>query len=288
MRRPPGRNPDQGGKRVPAHGRQGCARRHYGTKILVLPSEQPHRRGDGQEDLEAIADVLRGTNIIVLSDELYAVLTYTGRRHVSIANIGHAGAHDRSKRLFQGLRHDGLAAGIRARAKDIIKTMTKIHQFAIMSAPTMAQDATVVALQPETDGAVQEDGGGYNMRRRLLLSAASAGWGSNASEPLGAFYVFPSIAKFGLPARSSASGSCTTNTSPSSPAALSARARGFARISYARACAILKRRWTVWSALLPKSRSEVTGLVQSKPAKLESAAQLSPGCGTTAIPRLKP
>ncbi len=66
MRRPPGRNPDQGGKRVPAHGRRKLRAAITRTKILVLPPEQPHRRGDGREDLEAIADVLRGTNIIVL------------------------------------------------------------------------------------------------------------------------------------------------------------------------------------------------------------------------------
>ena len=170
------------------------------TKILVLPNpNNPTGAVMERADLEAIAAVLRGTNILVLSDELYAMLTYTGKRHVSIANI--AGMQERTiivGGFSKAYAMTGWRLGYALGPKDIIKTMTKIHQFAIMSAPTMAQDAAIVALQPETDCAVQEMVEEYNMRRRLLLSRFRE-MKIDCLEPLGAFYVFPSIAKYGLP-----------------------------------------------------------------------------------------
>ncbi len=170
------------------------------TKILVLPyPNNPTGAVMERVDLEAIAAVLRGTNILVLSDELYAMLTYTGKRHVSIANI--AGMQERTiivGGFSKAYAMTGWRLGYALGPKDIIKTMTKIHQFAIMSAPTMAQDAAIVALQPETDCAVQEMVEEYNMRRRLLLSRFRE-MKIDCFEPLGAFYVFPSIAKYGLP-----------------------------------------------------------------------------------------
>ena len=170
------------------------------TKILVLPyPNNPTGAVMERADLEAIAAVLRGTNILVLSDELYAMLTYTGKRHVSIANI--AGMQERTiivGGFSKAYAMTGWRLGYALGPKDIIKTMTKIHQFAIMSAPTMAQDAAIVALQPETDCAVQEMVEEYNMRRRLLLSRFRE-MKIDCFEPLGAFYVFPSIAKYGLP-----------------------------------------------------------------------------------------
>ena len=170
------------------------------TKILVLPyPNNPTGAVMERVDLEAIAAVLRGTNILVLSDELYAMLTYTGKRHVSIANI--AGMQERTiivGGFSKAYAMTGWRLGYALGPKDIIKTMTKIHQFAIMSAPTMAQDAAIVALQPETDCAVQEMVEEYNMRRRLLLSRFRE-MKIDCFEPLGAFYVFPSITKYGLP-----------------------------------------------------------------------------------------
>ena len=170
------------------------------TKILVLPyPNNPTGAVMERADLEAIAAVLRGTNILVLSDELYAMLTYTGKRHVSIANI--AGMQERTiivGGFSKAYAMTGWRLGYALGPKDIIKTMTKIHQFAIMSAPTMAQDAAIVALQPETDCAVQEMVEEYNMRRRLLLSRFRE-MKIDCFEPLGAFYVFPSITKYGLP-----------------------------------------------------------------------------------------
>ena len=206
------------------------------TKILVLPyPNNPTGAVMEREDLEAIADVLRGTNIIVLSDELYAVLTYTGRRHVSIANI--EGMQERTivvNGFSKAYAMTGWRLGYALGPKDIIKTMTKIHQFAIMSAPTMAQDAAVVALQPETDGAVQEMVEEYNMRRRLLLSRFR-GMGIECFEPLGAFYVFPSIAKFGLPSEEFCERFLYDEHVAIVPgSAFGASGEGFARISYAK------------------------------------------------------
>ena len=170
------------------------------TKILVLPyPNNPTGAVMERADLEAIAAVLRGTNILVISDEIYSELTYTGKRHVSIANI--AGMQERTiivGGFSKAYAMTGWRLGYALGPKDIIKTMTKIHQFAIMSAPTMAQDAAIVALQPETDCAVQEMVEEYNMRRRLLLSRFRE-MKIDCFEPLGAFYVFPSIAKYGLP-----------------------------------------------------------------------------------------
>ena len=206
------------------------------TKILVLPyPNNPTGAVMEREDLEAIADVLRGTNIIVLSDELYAVLTYTGRRHVSIANI--EGMQERTivvNGFSKAYAMTGWRLGYALGPKDIIKTMTKIHQFAIMSAPTMAQDAAVVALQPETDGAVQEMVEEYNMRRRLLLSRFR-GMGIECFEPLGAFYVFPSIAKFGRPSEEFCERFLYDEHVAIVPgSAFGASGEGFARISYAK------------------------------------------------------
>lgn len=170
------------------------------TKLIIFPFPcNPTGAVMRREDLEPIAALLRDKDIIVLSDEIYAELTYGGERHVSIASL--PGMKERTvvvNGFSKAYAMTGWRLGYALGPKDIIKTMTKIHQFAIMSAPTMAQDAAIVALQPETDCAVQEMVEEYNMRRRLLLSRFRE-MKIDCFEPLGAFYVFPSIAKYGLP-----------------------------------------------------------------------------------------
>ena len=205
------------------------------TKILVLPyPNNPTGAVMERADLEAIAAVLRGTNILVLSDELYAMLTYTGKRHVSIANI--AGMQERTiivGGFSKAYAMTGWRLGYALGPKDIIKTMTKIHQFAIMSAPTMAQDAAIVALQPETDCAVQEMVEEYNMRRRLLLSRFRE-MKIDCFEPLGAFYVFPSILRAGLSGEFCERFLYDEHVAIVPGSAFGESGEGFVRISYAK------------------------------------------------------
>lgn len=205
------------------------------SKILVLPfPNNPTGAVMTAEELAVIAEIVIEKDLFVLTDEIYGELTY-GMEHTTIASF--PGLKERTV-LINGFSKayamTGWRLGYALGPKDIIKTMTKIHQFAIMSAPTMAQDAAVVALQPETDGAVQEMVEEYNMRRRLLLSRFR-GMGIECFEPLGAFYVFPSIAKFGLPSEEFCERFLYDEHVAIVPgSAFGASGEGFARISYAK------------------------------------------------------
>ena len=149
-----------------------------------------------REHLEEIAEVLRGTNIIVLSDEVYAELTYAGH-HVSIASL--EGMRERTV-LINGFSKayamTGWRLGYACGPEVILKQMLKIHQFAIMCAPTTSQYAAVEALKNGDDD-VAEMREQYNQRRRYLLHAF-AEMGLPCFEPYGAFYVFPCIKEFGM------------------------------------------------------------------------------------------
>lgn len=168
------------------------------TKLLVLPF--PNNPTGGimrREHLEAVAEVLRGTDIMVLSDEIYAELTY-GRRtpRVVRGDRRDEGAHGHRQRLFQELRDDRLAARLRGGPAPVIAQMTKVHQFAIMCAPTTSQYAAVEALK-NCDGDIEEMRDSYDMRRRLLVDGLNR-MGLRCFEPEGAFYVFPSIRETGM------------------------------------------------------------------------------------------
>lgn len=167
------------------------------TKVLVLP--YPNNPTGGimtKEDLEAIAEVLRDTNILVLSDEIYAELTY-GRKHCSIAEID--GMYERTV-LVSGFSKayamTGWRLGYACGHPDIISAMTKIHQYGIMSAPTIAQFAAIEALK-NGDSDIEEMRDEYNDRRRLIVGGFNA-MGLDCFEPEGAFYAFPSIKSTGL------------------------------------------------------------------------------------------
>ena len=167
------------------------------TKLLVLPfPNNPTGAIMRREDLEAIARVLRGTNIMVLSDEIYAELTYGGS-HVSIANIP-----DMAERtlLVNGFSKSyamtGWRMGYVCGPKPLIKQMLKIHQYAIMCAPTTSQYAAVEALRAG-DGDIRMMCREYDYRRRFLLEKLRKA-GLECFEPRGAFYMFPSIRSTGL------------------------------------------------------------------------------------------
>ncbi len=167
------------------------------TKMLVLPFPTNPTGGIMEKhDLEAIADVLRGTNIIVLSDEIYAELTY-GQKHVSIANI--SGMYERTviaSGFSKAFAMTGWRMGYACGPAEILSQMTKIHQFAIMSAPTTSQYSAIEALKNgDSDVAYMVED--YDKRRRYVVDRFNA-MGLSCFEPQGAFYCFPDIRASGL------------------------------------------------------------------------------------------
>lgn len=167
------------------------------TKVLILPfPNNPTGAIMEREDLEKIAEVIRKHDIYVMSDEIYGELTYKGK-HVSIASI--AGMKERTI-LINGFSKayamTGWRLGYACGPEAIIKQMTKIHQFAIMCAPTTSQYAAVEALKNGDDD-VKMMRQAYNQRRRFLLNAFKE-MKLECFEPFGAFYVFPCIKEFGM------------------------------------------------------------------------------------------
>ena len=149
-----------------------------------------------RRDLESIAEVLRDTNIMVLSDEIYAELTY-GQRHVSLANI--TGMYERTivvNGFSKSHAMTGWRMGYVCAPKPIIAAMTKLHQFGIMSAPTTSQHAAVEALR-NGDRDIEHMREEYDRRRRYLVENLNR-IGLTCFEPKGAFYVFPDIRSSGL------------------------------------------------------------------------------------------
>ena len=167
------------------------------TKLLVMPfPNNPTGAVMEKKDLEAVAEVVKKHDLFVLSDEIYAELTYLDN-HVSIASI--PGMRERTI-VINGFSKShamtGWRLGYACGPEVIIKQMLKIHQFAIMCAPTTSQYAAVEALKNGDDD-VAEMREQYNQRRRYLLHAF-AEMGLPCFEPYGAFYVFPCIKEFGM------------------------------------------------------------------------------------------
>ena len=168
------------------------------TKAVIMP--YPCNPTGGimeREDLEKVAEVLRGTNIVVISDEIYAELTFGGKRHVSIASID--GMKERTvvvNGFSKSFSMTGWRMGYACGPAPLMQQITKIHQFAIMCAPTTAQYAAIEALKngDEAVAAMMEE---YDMRRRLIVAGFNR-IGLTCREPKGAFYAFPCIASTGL------------------------------------------------------------------------------------------
>ncbi len=167
------------------------------TKLLVLPfPNNPTGAIMEREDLEAIAEVLRDTNIIVLSDEIYAELTY-GQKHVSIAEID--GMKERTliaSGFSKAFAMTGWRLGYIVGDADVIKAMTKIHQYGIMSTPTTSQYAAIEAMK-NGDEDVAYMVSEYDYRRKMLVEELNR-MGLHCFEPKGAFYAFPSIQSTGM------------------------------------------------------------------------------------------
>lgn len=167
------------------------------TKLLVLPfPNNPTGAIMERRDLEAVAEVLRGTDILVLSDEIYAELTYGGH-HVSIANI--PDMYERTlvvNGFSKAYAMTGWRMGYLCGPQPLIKQMLKIHQYAIMCAPTTSQYAAIEAMR-NGDGDIQMMCKDYDYRRRFLLDKLR-GAGLQCFEPRGAFYAFPDIRATGM------------------------------------------------------------------------------------------
>ena len=168
------------------------------TKALVLPfPNNPTGAVMRREHLEAIAEVLKDTDIIVISDEIYSEMTYNGVKHVSFAELP-----DMRERTIvingfsKAFAMTGWRLGYAAGPQPIIRQMLKLHQYCIMSSPTISQHAAIVAMaecREEVDKMVEE----YDMRRRLLVKGFND-MGLDCFEPEGAFYVFPCIRSTGM------------------------------------------------------------------------------------------
>lgn len=168
------------------------------TKLLILPyPNNPTGAVMRKEDLEAIAEVLRGTDIMVLSDEIYSELTYGAQKHISIVQI--EGMKERTiliNGFSKAFSMTGWRLGFSAAPEAVTKQMLKIHQYGIMSSPSVSQYAAITALtECAEDVAKMRDE--YDLRRRLIVKGFND-LGLECFEPEGAFYIFPSIKSTGL------------------------------------------------------------------------------------------
>lgn len=168
------------------------------TKLLIMPyPNNPTGAVMTMTDYQAIADVLKQTDVVVLADEIYAELTYTGQPPVSFAQAG--GMYERTvivNGFSKAYAMTGWRMGYVCGPAPVIRQALKVHQFGIMSAPTTSQYAAIEALDNGDEDIVRMRDE-YNMRRRFLY-AALRDMGMDCFEPLGAFYMFPSIQKFGM------------------------------------------------------------------------------------------
>ena len=167
------------------------------TKVLVMPfPNNPTGSIMTREDLEPVAEFVREHDLYVMSDEIYSELTY-GTEHVSIASL--PGMRERTiviNGFSKGFAMTGWRLGYCCGPAQIIEQMTKLHQFAIMCAPTNSQYAAVEGLR-NCEDEVQEMRRSYNQRRRFLMHEFER-MGLECFEPFGAVYVFPSIKEFGM------------------------------------------------------------------------------------------
>lgn len=168
------------------------------TKLLILP--YPNNPTGGimeKEDLEKIAQVIKKHDIMVLSDEIYAELTYNEQRHISIANID--GMYERTivvNGFSKSYAMTGWRLGYALGPTEILSQMTKLHQFCIMSAPTTAQYAAIEALK-KGDNDIENMRSEYEMRKNFIVGSFEK-LGLTCFEPKGAFYCFPCIKSTGL------------------------------------------------------------------------------------------
>ena len=204
------------------------------TKLLIFPyPNNPTGAVMSAAEVEEIAAVLRETNVLVLSDEIYSELTYGLDRHVSIASL--PGMAERTivvNGFSKSYAMTGWRLGYAVGPAPLIKVMTKIHQSCIMSAPTTSQYAAITALR-QCDDQIEMMRDEYNRRRRYVVKALNE-MGLTCFEPRGAFYVFPSIQISGLTSSEFCEQLLREKEVAIIPgSAFGASGEGYARISYA-------------------------------------------------------
>ncbi|MCI9147020.1 MAG: aminotransferase class I/II-fold pyridoxal phosphate-dependent enzyme [Hungatella sp.] len=211
------------------------------TKILIMPfPNNPTGAVMRKEDLEAVAGIILEHDLFVLSDEIYCELTFGQERHVSIASL--PGMQERTV-LINGFSKSyamtGWRLGYAAAPHVIQEQMLKIHQFAIMCAPTTSQYAAVSAVR-DGDGDVEMMRESYDQRRRFVLHSFEE-MGLTCFEPNGAFYAFPSIKRFGMTSEEFANQFLREEKVAVVPGtAFGACGEGFLRVSYAYSLKSLK------------------------------------------------
>lgn len=227
------------------------------SKILVLPF--PNNPTGGimeKKDLEAIRDIIIKNGLYVLSDEIYGELTYTGNPHVSIASL--PGMKERTvvvNGFSKAYAMTGWRLGFACGPEEIISQMVKIHQYAIMCAPTTSQYAAVEALKNGDDD-VRMMRESYNERRRFVLHMLSE-MGIPCFEPMGAFYVFPCIKEFGLSSEEFATRLLEEEKVAIVPGtAFGDSGEGFLRISYAYSIDNLRKALTRLSRFVTRLREK--------------------------------
>lgn len=203
------------------------------TKLLILPfPNNPTGAILTREELEELAQVLRGTNIAVLSDEIYAELTY-GKKHTSIASID--GMHERTiiaSGFSKAYAMTGWRLGYICAPEPLAKQMLKLHQYAIMCAPTVSQFAATEAMK-NGDEDIDYMRAEYDRRRVIILEGLRK-IGIECFEPEGAFYIYPNIGKFGLSSEEFCERLLYEHRCAIVPGtAFGESGEGFARISYA-------------------------------------------------------
>ncbi len=211
------------------------------TKLLVMPfPNNPTGAIMTKDELEGIAEILRDTDIMVLSDEIYAEMTYGGKKHVSIASLPNMRERTVVVNGFsKAYAMTGWRMGYTAAPHPITKQMLKLHQFAIMSSPTTSQFAAIEALK-NGDSDIEYMVGEYDMRRRYLVDGLRA-LGIPCFEPEGAFYVFPNVGVFGMPSEEFCERLLYEGKVAIVPGtAFGECGEGFARISYAYSLAHIK------------------------------------------------
>lgn len=226
------------------------------TKVLIMPyPNNPTGAVMKKSDLEKIAEICIEKDIFVMSDEIYSELTYCGD-HVSIASL--PGMQERTI-LINGFSKayamTGWRLGYACGPKEIIQQMTKIHQFAIMCAPTTSQYAAVDALK-NGDADVAHMRESYNQRRNYLMHAFKE-IGLPCFEPYGAFYVFPCIREFGMTSEEFAFALLEAENLAVVPgSAFGDSGEGFLRISYAYSLEKLKTAMERIARFIEKLRNE--------------------------------
>lgn len=227
------------------------------SKILVLP--YPNNPTGGimeKEDLEAIREIIIKHDLYVLSDEIYGELTYTGKPHISIASL--PGMKERTvvvNGFSKAYAMTGWRLGYACGPQEIIAQMVKIHQYAIMCAPTTSQYAAVEALRNGDDD-VRMMRESYNERRRFVLHMLNE-MGIPCFEPMGAFYVFPCIKEFGLSSEEFANRLLSEEKVAIVPGtAFGDSGEGFLRISYAYSIDNLRKALTRLSRFVARLREQ--------------------------------